>query len=69
MEPIQILHGPELTEIAPRANDLDSKFVPAVTCEKSDDTGNRERWDRLDPRDLKKKQVRPHFGIISSELG
>ena len=58
-------HDPELTEIAPKANNLGSKVVPAVTCEKSDDTGNRERWERLDPRDLKERQVRPFLGCIS----
>ena len=55
MESIQIVHRTELT---PKANDLGSKAVPEVTCEKSDDTGNREYGERLDPRDLVKKQVR-----------
>lgn len=61
-ESIQINHRPELTDLAPRSNDLGSKVVPEVTCEKSEDTGNRELWEKVDPRDLKKKQVRPRFG-------
>ncbi|CAF9933307.1 MAG: hypothetical protein HETSPECPRED_008596 [Heterodermia speciosa] len=55
-ESIQINHRPELTDLAPRSNDLGSKVVPEVTCEKSEDTGNRELWEKVDPRDLKKKQ-------------
>ena len=66
MESIQISHGPQLT---PRGNDLGPKAVPEVTCEKSDDTGNREYGENPDPRDLIQRQVRPLFGSTSSQLG
>ena len=65
MESIQIVHRPELI---PKANDLGAKVVPEVTCEKSDDTGNREYGERLDPRDLMKKQVRLLVRDTSSEV-
>ena len=66
VESIHITHGPELTDLAPKANDLGSKIVPEVTCEKKDDTGDGEGWDRPDPRDLTKKQVGPLCWSISS---
>ena len=66
VEPIQRVHGPKSTDLPPTANDLGSKVVPKVTCEKSDDAGNREGWETPDPRDLKKKQVRPLSESVSS---
>lgn len=66
MESNQIIHGPQLT---PRGNDVGPKVVPEVTCEKSDDTGNREYGEKPDARDLIQRQVRLLFGSTSSQLG